>query len=195
MACSGRPAASFSACVFLPRRVASPGVKSDASVLRKKNTPRRAYLKGRYRELSPLFEAIAAIHRTVVSRLERNLAGLSARSTNSVKHLAGSSSAIFTRCTAGRASLGFISESFFFEEILLACSECEFLPAVYAYERFVLMSQSVIPRFFKICLDVFQTFYRIIQQISRVVNQILEMIRMPAKKLCGRRKTAGINKK
>ena len=93
-----------------------------------------------YLLLSLFGKAIAAIYRAIVPGLERNLTGLSAGRTDCIVHFTLLSAAVFPSCPAGRTSFGFIGESLFFIKVLFACGECEFLTAVCAYERFILMS-------------------------------------------------------
>jgi hypothetical protein len=85
--------------------------------------------------------AFAAIYRAIAPGLERNFARFSAGSTNGIVHLTLRSAVILTGIAAGFASLGLIGKSFFFEEILLTCSEHKFLTAVFAHKGFVLMDQ------------------------------------------------------
>ena len=97
------------------------------------------------RELSA--EAIAAIHRSVAARLERNLAGASAISADCVKHhaLFAATGALLARGAAIFAALRFVGEPFFREELLLAGGEGEVLPAIFADDDFV--AKHVIPSF------------------------------------------------
>ena len=65
-------------------------------------------------DLSSGCKAVAAVDRTVLSGLERNLAGLSALSADSVEHLAGAAGFASGRLaggTAGLASLGLVGEA------------------------------------------------------------------------------------
>lgn len=117
-----------------PRRVTAP------LKLGYKNTPRRGRTFS-WLLLSLVGKTIAAIYRTIVAGLERNLAGFSAGSAYGIEHLARCSSIVFTGVTAGFASLRFVRKSFFLKEILFARGENEFIAAVFAYQRFVLMHQ------------------------------------------------------
>jgi hypothetical protein len=85
---------------------------------------------------SVLCKAFAAIHRTVVPRLERNFASFAARSAYSVKHLTvtalGIASCIFTCIAARFAALRLIGEALFSKKFLLASSKFEFSSAVFA---------------------------------------------------------------
>lgn len=91
--------------------------------------------------LSLVCKALAAVYRTVIPGLERNLAGFSAGSADSVEHFTRGSASIFAGVAAGLAALGLIGEAFFFKEILLTCRENKFLATVFAYQCFVLMHQ------------------------------------------------------
>lgn len=88
-------------------------------------------------------EAIAAIDRAVVARLERNLAVFSACGADSVKHLTVRTTSAAVRVvlaciTAGLATLGLVIETLFCVELLLSGGECELLSTVLAYDSFVL---------------------------------------------------------
>jgi hypothetical protein len=92
-------------------------------------------------------EAIAAINRTIIPRLERNLAFLAARSANSVKHLTLSPAPaiIFAYIAACLTPLRFVCETSLVKEILLTCRKYEFLPTISTDDRLVLMNQSASP--------------------------------------------------
>jgi hypothetical protein len=124
----------LSAPVNLPNHTIDPRKKSDIKIRPEGRTFKRLLL-------SLSGKTIAAIYRAIVPGLERNLAGFPAGCADCIVHLTLGPAAIFPRSSAGRTSFGFISESLFFKKVLFACSECEFLTAVDAYERFVLMSQ------------------------------------------------------
>jgi hypothetical protein len=71
-----------------------------------------------------ILEALAAIYRLVATRLERNLRLLATVSTDSGKHLTGSTVSVFlsTECsTALGAATRFILEAFLSIEFLLRC--------------------------------------------------------------------------
>jgi hypothetical protein len=89
--------------------------------------------------LSSLAEALAAVDRTVIARLEGNLAGLAALSTNCIIHLTGAAiTAAASAChTACLAALGLIGKAFFCIKFLLTSSKGEFLSAIFADERLV----------------------------------------------------------
>ena len=79
-------------------------------------------------DLSSGCKAVAAVDRTVLSGLERNLAGLSALSADSVEHLAGAAGFASGRLaggTAGLASLGLVGEALLRVELLLTGGEHE----------------------------------------------------------------------
>lgn len=78
-------------------------------------------------------ETIAAVHRAVVARLERNLAGLSALCTYGIKHLACAVSAwivVLTLDTTGLAALRFVCKILFSIKLLLTGRKSEFLSAI-----------------------------------------------------------------
>ena len=79
-----------------------------------------------------LGEALTAINRAVLTRLERNLAGFAAGCTNCIKHLAGSLVGLLAGVTALLAALGFILESAGCVEFLLTGGENEFLTTFFA---------------------------------------------------------------
>jgi hypothetical protein len=86
-------------------------------------------------------ETLAAINGAIIPRLKRNLTSFSAGSAYRVEHLTRSSASVFASVTAGFASLGFVGEALFLIKILLAGREYKLLPAILAYECFVLMNQ------------------------------------------------------
>jgi hypothetical protein len=88
-----------------------------------------------------LGKAFATVNRAVVPGTERNLAGCSAGSADSVKHFTLGFSGVFAGIAAVLAACGFISESFFSEEVLFTCGEYEFLSAVSACQGFVFVKQ------------------------------------------------------
>lgn len=92
-------------------------------------------------------EAIAAVDRTVVARLERNFARLATFGAHSVEHFAGTAvtttGITLAGVAAGLAALRLIGETLFSEKLLLAGGECELLPAIFADDNFVL--EHVIP--------------------------------------------------
>jgi len=80
-------------------------------------------------------------------RLEGNLAGLTALSTNSIEHLTGAAvptGIAFTGITAVFAALRFVRKTFFRVKCLLAGSKSEFLSAILADQGFVVVHE--IPR-------------------------------------------------
>ena len=94
--------------------------------------------------LSPASEAVAAVDRFVTARLERNLASLPAFRANCVKHHALSAviaASVVTRmllCISARlAALGFVGETLFGVELLLAGSKGELLSAIFADDGLV----------------------------------------------------------
>ena len=94
-----------------------------------------------------VLEALAAVNGTIVVRLERNLALLTAVSAGSVKHLAGRSltALSLTGVAAITASLGLVGEALLGVELLLAGGENEFASAILADNG--LVSVHVLPRF------------------------------------------------
>ena len=81
-----------------------------------------------------VLEALAAVNGTIVVRLERNLALLTAVCAGSVKHLAGGSltALSLTGVAAITASLGLVLEALLGVELLLAGGENEFASAILA---------------------------------------------------------------
>ena len=81
-------------------------------------------------------EAIAAVNRTLVSRLEGNFGFFSAVCANDGKHLAmlASIAVAAALIAAVTAAGGLVLEAFLGVEFLFACAENEFLAAVLAYE-------------------------------------------------------------
>ena len=92
-------------------------------------------------ELPLLFEAVAAINRTTFGRMKWYFTWFPARSTYSIKHFALRAPGIFAGVAARFTSLGFICKTLLLIKILLACSENEFLTAVFADQCLVLMIQ------------------------------------------------------
>ena len=86
-------------------------------------------------------EAVTAVNRTVVVRLEGNLAGVATLGANRVKHLTGCTRSITARIlavgTAALASLGLVGEALLCVKFLLAGSKGEFLSAIFADQSFV----------------------------------------------------------
>jgi hypothetical protein len=95
-------------------------------------------------------KAIAAIHGSVIGRLEGDLCRLTALGANSVKQfslrLSNRGAAILSCITAISASLGLILEALFSIEFLLAGSENKLLSAVFALQCDVLI-HVFLPRF------------------------------------------------
>jgi hypothetical protein len=91
--------------------------------------------------------AFAAIHGTVVLRLERNLGGRAAVGANRIVHYAGTAGVTLSlvRLTALTATSRFILKTLFGIEFLLASSEHEFLTAIAAHQRLVLIHGLVFP--------------------------------------------------
>ena len=79
-----------------------------------------------------LSEALAAVDRTVLARLEGNLAGLAAAGAGSVEHLALAAGRVLAGITAGLAALGLILEAARCVELLLTSSPNKLLAAVFA---------------------------------------------------------------
>ena len=86
----------------------------------------------------PRTEAVAAIHRTLASGLERNTRLRSAFRTRCFKHRAVASALLFLGRTALRASLGDILEALFLVEFLLGSGKDELTPTIRTLQRFVL---------------------------------------------------------
>jgi len=87
-----------------------------------------------------LAEAIRAVDRTVRAGLEGNLAGFAAACANCIVHLtvaAATGRALLAGGTAILAALGFIRETLFRVEFLLAGGEGEALSAIFADDGFV----------------------------------------------------------
>ena len=77
-------------------------------------------------------EALAAVYGSVAGGLERNLCFLAALSAHGGVHLSLCSGSVLSCVTASLASLGLVLEAFFSIELLLTCSENEFLSAILA---------------------------------------------------------------
>ena len=88
-----------------------------------------------------LAEAVAAVNRTVGTGLEGNLAGFAAACADRVIHLTVAAAAAGRALLAGRtailAALGFIGETLFRVEFLLAGGEGEALSAIFADDGLV----------------------------------------------------------
>lgn len=94
------------------------------------------------REYLSILEALAAVNRTIVARLERNLARLTAACTYCIKHLTCLNSAcILTGIAARLATLRLICEAFFSIKFLLTGSENEFLSAILADQCLVVVHE------------------------------------------------------
>ena len=77
-------------------------------------------------------EALAAINRSVARGLERNLARLAAFRADGVEHFSLFATGVLSLRTAVLASLGFVLESLFRIELLLAGGEHELVAAFLA---------------------------------------------------------------
>jgi hypothetical protein len=89
-----------------------------------------------------LVETLAAIDRTIIPGLERNLAGSAAVCADCIVHLTLTTAVagVLLACvTACLAALGFVLETAFRIKFLFTGSENEFLTAVSANESFVLI--------------------------------------------------------
>ena len=91
-------------------------------------------------------ETFAAIHRLALTRLERYFTILAAPSTGSSEHLSRScispiapAPLWFSVLAAGKTTLRLIGVAFRSEKFLLSRGECEWVPAVYACDLFVLI--------------------------------------------------------
>ena len=84
-----------------------------------------------------LSEALAAVDRTVLARLEGNLASLAAAGADSVKHLALTAGSVLAGITAGLAALGLVLETTAGVELLLTGGPNELLAAILAYQSLV----------------------------------------------------------
>ena len=86
-------------------------------------------------------ETFAAIHGAVFPGLEGHLGGLAAVRADGVVHFAGS--AVVAGCLVGLTALtaagGLVLETLFSVEFLFASSKHEFIAAVTAHQRFVLI--------------------------------------------------------
>jgi len=83
-------------------------------------------------------EAVAAVHRTLTSGLERNPGLGTALGTRSFVHRAIATSLLLLRGTAFGASLGDILEALFLVEFLLGSGKDELTPTIRTLQRFVL---------------------------------------------------------
>ena len=96
-------------------------------------------------------EAIAAVHRLIAARLERNLGLLAAIRADRGEHLALRTSAAVLgaeRRTALRATARLVLEAFLRLESLLGSSEHKFLATVTASEGFVLIHNRILLKIF-----------------------------------------------
>ena len=112
-------------------------------------------------------EAVAAIDRAVIARLEGNLAGLAAVGADSVEHLARRAGDAFAGIAAGFAALGLVGEALLGVKLLLTGGENEFLSAILADQG--LVSVHEIPHSIKIC-SLSKAPTLIIRRGSAVVN-------------------------
>ena len=76
-------------------------------------------------------EALAAVNRSVVARLERNLCFLTAVCAYGGEHFFRFLGAVLSLVTACFASLGLVLEASFRVEFLLTCGENEFVAAFF----------------------------------------------------------------
>lgn len=103
-----------------------------------------------------LREAVAAVNRAAVARLEGHLSLAAACGTDSGEHLAGTAggaaaaatAGLFPGLTAGRAALGLVGEALGSEELLLGGAEGEISAAVCALDDFVLGHGMTLAPFF-----------------------------------------------
>ncbi len=79
-----------------------------------------------------LCKAIAAIHRTIVSGLERNAGFAAAGSAGGGEKLTRTTGSVLAGVTAGLAALGLILETLLRIKLLLAGGENEFIAALFA---------------------------------------------------------------
>ena len=84
-----------------------------------------------------LGEALAAVDRAVLTRLERHLAGLAAAGAHGVEHLALTADGVLAGIAAGFAALGLVLETAGSVEFLLAGGPDELLAAILAYQSLV----------------------------------------------------------
>ena len=89
--------------------------------------------------------ALAAIHRTVILRLEGNLGGSTALSADGIVHHAGTAALSFLGETALTATRRLILKTFFSVEFLLTGGEHKFLATVTAHQRLVLIHGKLDP--------------------------------------------------
>ena len=86
---------------------------------------------------SHLCKALAAVYRSVFTRLEWNLSFLAARSTDSCEHFTLWLRCILARIAAGLASLGLVYETLGSIEFLLTGGENKFSATFFADESLV----------------------------------------------------------
>ena len=79
-----------------------------------------------------LCKAIAAIHRTIVSGLERHASLAAAGSAGGGEELTGATGSVLAGIAAGLAALGLILEAALCVKLLLAGGENEFVAALFA---------------------------------------------------------------
>ena len=77
-------------------------------------------------------KAVAAVHRTALGGLERNLGGAAALVAHDLEHLAGTAAGT-AGSTASRAAAGLVLKAFLSEESLLVGGENEFLTTLFAH--------------------------------------------------------------
>jgi len=90
------------------------------------------------RNLSLLRKAVAAINRTIVSRLKRNSGFTATGRTGCGEHFSRRCAAVFSGVAAGLASLGLVCKAFFSVELLLTCSENKLRATILTGQCFVL---------------------------------------------------------
>ena len=84
-----------------------------------------------------LSEALAAVDRTVFTRLEGHLAGLAAACANGVEHLALTTGSVLAGIAACLAALGLVLETTACVELLLTGGPNELFAAIFAYQSLV----------------------------------------------------------
>jgi hypothetical protein len=96
--------------------------------------------------------AVAAVNRTIATGTERNLRRDATLSTDSFVHFTlgtiGTTGALFTSSTTGRATTGFVLKTFFCIELLFRRGENEFSAALAASQGFVFVHLGILLRAF-----------------------------------------------
>lgn len=119
-------------------------------------------------------ETFTAINRPFVTRLERHLGRLATLSTNYIIHLAWATSLGPAICPAVPAPLRFVLKPLLREELLLTGGEHKLVPAILAYQCFVLESHEMNP----LTLWIFANLKRLKHSIVKLYSSIRHLARV-----------------